>query len=62
MCVYIYIAGESWFALNNCGSSTIFMIPEAQVMVPAVVALLRSPRESAVHRNVENDVLGSSFL
>ena len=60
--VYIYIVRGSWFALNNCGSSTVFVIPEAQVMVPTVVALLRSPRENVVHRNAKDGLLGSNFL
>ena len=58
---YIYIAKQSWFALGNVGSSTAFVIPEAQVVVPAVVAPLRSPRESQVHRNVTYGLPGSTF-
>ena len=58
---YIYIAKESWFVLDSFGSSTVFVIPEVQVVMPTVVALLGFSRENLAHRNVENGLLGSSF-
>ena len=59
---YIYIAKESWFVLDSFGSSTVFVIPEAQVVMPTVVALLRSPHESVVHGNVDYGFPGRGFL